>query len=126
MKGYTSLLILQRIFRTLKSIADMDGTVLKPCQVFDLIIGTSTGGIIATMLGRLHMTIEDALAEYEKVGKRVFGKMPGWVKKAAKGITSQPFFKIKEMQEAMKEVIKAQELDESTPFCDAENPSCKV
>jgi len=25
----------------------------KPCEVFDLIVGTSTGGLLAIMLGRL-------------------------------------------------------------------------
>ena len=29
--------------------------VMKPCQVFDLICGTSTGGLIALMIGRLEM-----------------------------------------------------------------------
>jgi len=28
---------------------------LRPCEVFDLICGTSTGGLIALMLGRLQM-----------------------------------------------------------------------
>lgn len=30
-------------------------TPLRPCDVFDLICGTSTGGLIALMLGRLEM-----------------------------------------------------------------------
>jgi patatin-like phospholipase/acyl hydrolase len=30
-------------------------TPLRPCEVFDLICGTSTGGLIALMLGRLEM-----------------------------------------------------------------------
>src|SRR5271170_588332 len=28
---------------------------IRPCQIFDLICGTSTGGLIAIMLGRLEM-----------------------------------------------------------------------
>jgi len=28
---------------------------IRPCEVFDLICGTSTGGLIAIMLGRLEM-----------------------------------------------------------------------
>jgi patatin-like phospholipase/acyl hydrolase len=30
-------------------------TPLRPCDIFDLICGTSTGGLIALMLGRLEM-----------------------------------------------------------------------
>lgn len=29
----------------------------RPCEIFDLICGTSTGGLIALMLGRLEMVI---------------------------------------------------------------------
>ena len=28
---------------------------IRPCQIFDLICGTSTGGLVAIMLGRLEM-----------------------------------------------------------------------
>jgi patatin-like phospholipase/acyl hydrolase len=30
-------------------------TTLRPCEIFDLICGTSTGGLIALLLGRLEM-----------------------------------------------------------------------
>jgi hypothetical protein len=33
------------------------GGSIKPCDYFDLICGTSTGGLIALMLGRLKMVI---------------------------------------------------------------------
>lgn len=41
-------------------------------QYFDLIVGTSTGGIIALALG-LGMSAKDILAFYEKLGPAVFG-----------------------------------------------------
>ena len=74
-KGYTSLLILKRIFRTMVAEGQLADTP-RPCTVFDLIIGTSTGGLIAVMLGRLHMSIDECIAKYEQVGKEVFGKGP--------------------------------------------------
>lgn len=49
-------------------------TAFLPCHYFTYIGGTSTGGIIAMMLGRMRMTVEDTLAEYENLGERVFGK----------------------------------------------------
>ena len=44
----------------------------KPCEVFDLIGGTSTGGFIAIMLGRLEMTVADCITSYTKFMGEVF------------------------------------------------------
>ncbi|KAJ4243526.1 hypothetical protein NW757_011165 [Fusarium falciforme] len=44
----------------------------KPCEVFDLIGGTSTGGFIAIMLGRLQMSVKDCLDSYRKFMNIVF------------------------------------------------------
>lgn len=45
---------------------------VKPCEVFDLIGGTSTGGLVALLLGRLGCTIPEATEIYEEVSKEVF------------------------------------------------------
>ncbi|KAH7126537.1 hypothetical protein B0J13DRAFT_679784 [Dactylonectria estremocensis] len=47
-RGLSSLLVLQ----SLMSAIDADSPP-KPCEYFDMIGGTSTGGLIAIMLGRL-------------------------------------------------------------------------
>lgn len=47
---------------------------LLPCHYFDFMFGTSTGGLIATMLGRLRMTVSEALTLYRNVGEDLFGK----------------------------------------------------
>jgi patatin-like phospholipase/acyl hydrolase len=44
----------------------------KPCDYFDLIGGTSTGGLIAIMLGRLKMDIEACIEAYLQISKGVF------------------------------------------------------
>jgi hypothetical protein len=46
---------------------------LLPCHYFDFMYGTSTGGLIATILGRLRMTVDEALELYRKVGDDLFG-----------------------------------------------------
>ena len=47
-RGLVSLLILRRLLYLVNHRSPP-----KPCEVFDFIAGTSTGGLIAIMLGRL-------------------------------------------------------------------------
>jgi len=53
-RGLSSLLILREIMMEIKSQKNADLIPL-PCEYFELIGGTSTGGLIAIMLGRLRM-----------------------------------------------------------------------
>jgi patatin-like phospholipase/acyl hydrolase len=46
----------------------------KPCDYSHLIGGTSTGGLIALMLGRFGMTATQCLEEYNDLARKVFGK----------------------------------------------------
>lgn len=90
MKGLTSLLLLQQIFIALENEV---GHTVHPYQYFDLIGGTSTGGcvcpssvyflsstyssshsLIAIMLGRLRMTIDEAIDMYKTFSPTIFKK----------------------------------------------------
>jgi len=51
-RGLSSLLILRDIMEDIESRTESEET-LTPCQYFDVIEGTSTGGLIAIMLGLL-------------------------------------------------------------------------
>ncbi|KDN39337.1 hypothetical protein RSAG8_08854, partial [Rhizoctonia solani AG-8 WAC10335] len=44
----------------------------QPWECFDLIAGSGTGAISAIMLGRLHMSIGDAISAYNKLISGVF------------------------------------------------------
>lgn len=87
-RGYSSLLILKRLMhevafweRKLEGEEMLDGAQprqfveeeLRPCHYFDYMYGTSTGGLIATMLGRLRMTVPQCLELYREVGNDLFG-----------------------------------------------------
>ena len=54
MRGLSSLVILREIMEEVQRQAKLKETS-RPCDYFDLIGGTSTGGLIAIMLGRLKM-----------------------------------------------------------------------
>ncbi|KAJ9131672.1 hypothetical protein NKR23_g11626 [Pleurostoma richardsiae] len=47
---------------------------LKPCQYFHIIAGTGAGGIIAIMLGRLRMSIKEAVTAYKALGEAVYAE----------------------------------------------------
>ncbi len=47
---------------------------LHPHHVFQLVAGTSTGGLIALMLGKMGMTVDECITKYEELSKVVFGK----------------------------------------------------
>jgi Patatin-like phospholipase len=53
-RGLSSLLILREIMEEIRRQSGAEKTPL-PCDHFDLIGGTNTGGLIAIMLGRLRM-----------------------------------------------------------------------
>ena len=91
-KGYSSLLILKRLFRELAHKSGRSEPP-RPHEIFDLIVGTSTGGLIATMLGRLHFSIDECLEQYQKIGVKVFGKKAsgGKAGRLLHGLVNSPF-----------------------------------
>ncbi|KAL2025831.1 hypothetical protein VTO58DRAFT_103014 [Aureobasidium pullulans] len=68
-RGLSSLYILQRIMNAI----DPDDPP-KPCDYFDVIGGTSTGGLIAIMLGRLDMSVDECINAYTELSEKVFQK----------------------------------------------------
>jgi len=74
-RGISSLLILKKLMESLNP-----DDPPKPCNYFDMIGGTSTGGLIAIMLGRLHMSVDECIAEYKKLSPDIFTKIHHRVK----------------------------------------------
>ncbi|CAE6409302.1 unnamed protein product [Rhizoctonia solani] len=69
-RGISSLKILKDIMDRIKPGA-------RPCEYFDLIAGTSTGGsLIAIMLGRLRMSVDECILNYHRLAKQIFKRNP--------------------------------------------------
>ncbi|KAI1826668.1 acyl transferase/acyl hydrolase/lysophospholipase [Xylaria intraflava] len=70
-RGKSSLLVLENIMEAIRIAKGLDA-VPRPCECFNLIGGTSTGGIIAIMLGRLGMTVDECIQAYDKFAQIAF------------------------------------------------------
>jgi patatin-like phospholipase/acyl hydrolase len=77
-RGLSSLLILDELMRQINdSVQDLSHSSdlhnnLLPHHIFDLAAGTSTGGLISIMLGKLGMNIKDCIEEYRNLSKDIF------------------------------------------------------
>ncbi|KAI4738404.1 phospholipase, patatin family protein [Aureobasidium sp. EXF-12298] len=108
-RGLSSLYILQRIMVSI----DPDNPP-KPCDYFDIIGGTSTGGLIAIMLGRLEMSIDECIKAYTDLSEDVFHKkrrIPTGIKGDLKERYDSGALEL-----AVKKILKQRNLDENALF----------
>lgn len=77
-RGLSALLILQELMLQinlmLRKIPGNEHRTVQPHHIFDLVAGTSTGGLIAIMLGKLGMTVEECINAYRTLSASIFGK----------------------------------------------------
>ncbi|KAF9874662.1 ankyrin repeat protein [Colletotrichum karsti] len=82
---------------------------LQPWQVFDLIGGTSTGGIIALMLGCLKMSVEECHDTYMKLANTIF-KPKRWrcnvFNRSLDLISANERYDSAKMEELVQQIIK--------------------
>jgi hypothetical protein len=115
-RGYSMLIILQELMHM--TFVELEGRppkkheIPKPCDHFDLIVGTGTGGLIALMLGRLRLSVDTCKDVYVRMTRKVF--------ETDKTIAGIPYrstlFKASKLEEAIRECVK-----EHTIFSDEGN-----
>ena len=116
-RGLSSLMILRRLMETVDSESS-----LKPCEYFDMIGGTSTGGIIAIMLGRLEMTVDECIDAYTSLSDKVFEKKRHRVKINGQ---LQGRFDAAELEKTIKQILRDRGHKEDLLLKD-DNAPCKV
>lgn len=105
-RGYSMLILLQELmYRTYvecEGKAPRRDQIPKPCDHFDLIVGTGTGGLIALMLGRLRLDLETSKEVYVRMTRRVFE-----TDKTFAGIPYRStLFKASKLEEAIRECVR--------------------
>ncbi|KAI7763831.1 hypothetical protein LZL87_014009 [Fusarium oxysporum] len=125
--------------RILKAVMDHACPGKRPCEVFDMIGGTSTGGqvistLIAIMLGRLEMSVEDCIAKYNLLMGKIFPPPKGWSwdthGTVVSSIINGEKWKSDDFEEMIKDLVKEQlNQDPEKVFLQDPNnpdPKCKV
>ncbi|KAK7917239.1 hypothetical protein PG985_010847 [Apiospora marii] len=111
-RGYSMIIILQELMH--RTYVEIEGKaprrheIPKPCDHFDLIVGTGTGGLIALMLGRLRLDLEQCKELYVRMTRMVF--------ETDKTIAGIPYrstlFKASMLEQAIKEAVREHTVDE--------------
>ncbi|KAF2157725.1 hypothetical protein K461DRAFT_326006 [Myriangium duriaei CBS 260.36] len=125
-RGLSSLYILKGIMTRLNiERAKLNQPPVKPCEVFDLIAGTSTGGLIAIMLGRLKMDVDECIKSYTELAAQVFGQT---ISRTPFGITGKikSKFDSKVLDSAVRDVIVSKKKPENAMLNDGEDRTCKT
>ncbi|KAH8708402.1 phospholipase, patatin family protein [Phaeosphaeriaceae sp. PMI808] len=107
-RGLSTLQILKQLMYTIDPESPP-----KPCDYFNMIGGTSTGGLIAIMLGRLQMTVDECIDAYVSLSDRIFQKR------------RHRRFDSDELEWMIKGIVR-QGLVEDALLMDAPNVKCKV
>ncbi|KAL6171038.1 hypothetical protein ACJQWK_03983 [Exserohilum turcicum] len=76
-----------------------------PCHYFDFMCGSSTGGLIAIMLGRLRMSVADCMKEYEDLSHQIFGH-PRWCSQRNLGFVPWSKYDANSMKKVFKDVTR--------------------
>lgn len=102
----------------------------KPCDVFDMIGGTSTGGFIAIMLGRLRMTVDECIETYENLMRKVSQQAYSWdlldLGKKACYFKKGQSYEAMVLEKAIKGLVKEKTGDAETMLYERGSPKCKV
>ncbi|CAE6536450.1 unnamed protein product [Rhizoctonia solani] len=97
-RGLSSLLLLREVMSRIESLK---GEPVKPADWFDVIAGTGTGGVNACMLGKLGMSIEEAVRSYTELTETVFSN------KRKGAMSSRAAYKSTALKESLQEIIRA-------------------
>jgi len=105
----SALLIIKEIMHRIQVSEGLTTTPL-PCEYFDLIGGTDTGGLVASMLGRLRMSIDDVIAAFNHFVDAVYAR--------GRKHHGEEKFKAGKPEKAIKAIIRAAAGTESSPMMD--------
>lgn len=84
-------------------------TKKEPWELFDVIVGTSTGGILAVLLGLLKIPVETCVGIFEELGVNVFQKT--LLKKIAAKMKLPPEYSPEPLEKAVRTILESVGMD---------------
>ncbi|KFY31884.1 hypothetical protein V493_00710 [Pseudogymnoascus sp. VKM F-4281 (FW-2241)] len=129
-RGLSMLLILKELMTRLnqsRKAANLE--VIKPCHVFDLIAGTGVGGLIAIMLGRLEMDVNECISAFNSLALSCFKSgLLGDISDLApeKGTKAIALARLAMLEPLIIELITARGFTASQPLNSGSSQKCKV
>lgn len=125
-RGLSTIIILRHL---MKQVSRRRGQPVEPWEEFDMIGGTSTGGLLAVMLGRLKMTLADCQAAYLQLSERIFNPRRhkrNYVGQAADFLSANGRFDSSVLEAAIKEILVDQCKMPEDELLQEKDPKCKV
>jgi len=125
-RGLSALIIIKALMLRVAREADpLTSKPAKPCDYFDFIIGTSTGGLIALILGRLRMDVDACIRAYTMLARQVF-KPKTWG--AVSRASGRGLYKATTLKAAVCSIV-SEAIPQSpgdTPLLDPRYDECRV
>jgi hypothetical protein len=87
---------------------------VEPHEIFDLVAGTSTGGLIAIMLGKLGMSVEECINAYRRMSATIFGRKH--LRARFTGGLAPARYSGSRLEGCVKELMREHHVDENLPM----------
>jgi predicted acylesterase/phospholipase RssA len=97
---------------------------VQPGKLFDMMGGTSTGGLVALLLGRLGLTIPEAISLYEDVSKSIFRS--SGIRQTFRWMKTRARFDATLFEEKVKEEIERRFGCQDEPLANQDESACKT
>ena len=126
MRGLSIIIILKYIMRNLNHARGVD---LDPWEEFDMIGGTSTGGIIAIMLGRLRMSLDECEKAYKEISREIFktpNRRDADPRRIYDFLMANNKFSPEPLETSVRTILDRKELPENELLKDTHSQACKV
>lgn len=130
-RGLSEIMILKFLMQRLgKQRGFPPNKNLEPWQEFDMICGTSTGGLLAIMLGRLKMSLKDCEEAYLALSAKIFTPARGKanvVGKAYDFLQANGRFQSAPLEDSIKSILRTRGIPEDQLLWEDDLPqNCKV
>ncbi|KAG9119071.1 hypothetical protein FRC07_006088, partial [Ceratobasidium sp. 392] len=118
--GMSTIILMEELMRRVQHELGLS-ELPRPGEVFDLMAGSGTGGLLAIMWGRLMMTIDESKKYFNSIGEEAFSEK----KRAAK---SNTIFKASKLEEVTRKMLAEHLGDENARMNDLQSSTqaCKT